>query len=427
MGKKGEWKGAPWQQSSSTWSYWEGSWKNRQPKPTSQQNQFPNYSQTQVDHVNNGSELTTTDDAAPEIDGSGIGAYMRELQKALTACRKADGRLRKLQESRSLKDKQWSQYQIELKKKYIEQKRAYNKDVEALDLDLAQALEASRAAIAKVQHLAGGSSQQCGMEVESPQTTAAEDDAWNDLMHAPIASAASSGDPDELLAKALQEAHALSASSAAAQQAAMQGPRRGAFSTPPRGTCQGAPLSVKRVPAVNTPPAHPPAPAQVPVPAEAKGPFPFGIPGLCPGSVGNANQASADPYQVSPTAAPNVVGEATAKVSQRSPVGQKPRTPIKDVHRKPAAAATVIPHRSSFADAVQVKRAQLTAQLGSTGEPPPCGGVPRVEALPGQQTTPAATLPVATNTSGTQFHLLHDDEEDMESASHQAAGLTTME
>ena len=228
MGKKGqgEWKGATWQRQSGSqqqsWSYWDGSWKNRQPR---QQNQFPDYGQTQIDVWNGATEQQHPEEGESEQDQQGLSVYMKELQKALTACRKSDGKLRKLQENKQLKERQWLQYQADLKKKYVEQNRAFNKDMESYAQEMAQAMAASKAAVDRVQELAaGGVGASRPMEQDFPLTTQAEEDAWQDLMQGPDASGSSAVAQDDLLARALREAHSLSSHAVAIQQAVQASP-----------------------------------------------------------------------------------------------------------------------------------------------------------------------------------------------------------
>ena len=47
--------------------------------------------------------------------------YMRDLQKALTQCKKAEAKLRRLQETKATREKQWQQYQRDLKKVFLDQ------------------------------------------------------------------------------------------------------------------------------------------------------------------------------------------------------------------------------------------------------------------------------------------------------------------
>ena len=403
MGKKGqgEWKGAQWQKHGGThqqsWSYWEGSWKHRQPK---QANSFPDYGQTHVESWGHATEAQQCEDGDVDPDQHGISSYMKELQKALTACRKSEGRLRRLQEGKQLKERQWLQYQADLKKKFIEQKRAFSRDMESFAQEMTQAMAASKAAVERVQDLAsGGVGGARPMDMEMPALTPAEDDDWSEFVKGSEASATGSNAQDDLLARALQEAHALSTQAVALQQAVQVSPNRASQTTPKRRTFQEKFLSgTRRLPQQSTsllpnlPPATgtgqgPPAqasgvgaaypktllPHAVNVGTEASlratdaGTFQFGtVPQV---QYGLATPAERDPYMQSPTPAASMPTFGKCATPKRSPHGQRPRVSIKALSKQgPAAPPT---HHTNLADVVQAKRDQLMAQLSSQGEPPP--------------------------------------------------------
>ena len=86
------------------------------------QTRFPAYHQTKVDDV--AVPPAQEEDLYPAwVERGAPTNYMRDLQRALTQCRKAEGRLRRLQEARGLKERQWQQYQRELKTAFLDQKQ----------------------------------------------------------------------------------------------------------------------------------------------------------------------------------------------------------------------------------------------------------------------------------------------------------------
>ena len=206
MGKKGhrERTDNQWY-SSDSWSYWgahkgkpqwDGQGAAAAPQPNA--SRFPTYQQTKV----------TEDSSAPAVEedvdqaGSDVAQtshFTRDLQRVLTQCRKAEQRLRRLQDQRSTKDKQWQQYQRELKAAFLEQKKQYTRDSAVLDRDLEQALHACNQAVAAVQDMASGrAASSAPMQVVHTQ---AEEDAWDQLV-GPSASPDMHVSQDAVLAQA---------------------------------------------------------------------------------------------------------------------------------------------------------------------------------------------------------------------------------
>ena len=357
-----------------TWSYWGGPWKPKAGKDgtaAAPSNKFPTYTQTPLPKNHQAADLEVSDVAA---DTTGLNNYMKELQKALSACRKADGKLRKLQDLRCKRESQWSQYQRELKASYLAQKRQYQKDMDALSQDLEYAVAASRQAVANVQAFAQG---QDRMEVsplpkERPEPDSREaDEAWDVFMKQDLSPSPDQPTSDSVLAQALQEAHELARATQAMQAMQLRTatpPLRRTMITPKRGTSTGAPLSAPR--------RVSPATALAPEPPAGDSPemlrklqcslqqlsgqqsdtTPLPAPSL-----------PSDPYQVpltSPLASPSPV----PKVTPRKSPGHKARAGIKEL-TKAATAPKVHAGHVPLSEVLQDKRDKLTAQLPSTAAP----------------------------------------------------------
>ncbi|CAE7258117.1 unnamed protein product [Symbiodinium sp. CCMP2592] len=75
---------------------------------------------------------------------------MQAVQRALTATRKADQKIRKLQEDKERRQLQWDQFAKEQAANFVKQKRQFADDMTRLDTELLQAAEAGNAAAERV-------------------------------------------------------------------------------------------------------------------------------------------------------------------------------------------------------------------------------------------------------------------------------------
>ena len=306
-------------------------------------------------------------------DATGLNSYMKELQKALSACRKADGKLRKLQDLRCKREAQWSQYQKELKASYLAQKRQFQKDMNSLCQDLDQAVAASRLAVANVQAFAQG---QDRMEV-SPEPrphSAADsqdaDDAWDMLMRQELSPSPTHAASDTVLAQALQEAHELAKATQAMQAMQLRAatpPLRRAVVTPKRGTSAGAPLSVPRrvSPAANTLPA----PVQESAPADS--PEMLRKFAAVVGGAGGGRLCLRPPCSLRPVpGSADAAGHRVFTCAQGC-TAQVPRAQGSSQYQRDLQAATVSKAQVlhvPLSEVLQDKRDKLTAQLPVTSE-----------------------------------------------------------
>ena len=193
--------------SASSWSYWQGS--HASAKPTHTKDKFPTYSQVDVASVACSREAREEDTSQvniPEDDS------IKALQKALNMCRRLDGKLRKLQEARVHKQQQWEEYEKAMRQSFLQQKRAYKKDMEQIEKDVAATHAANVDAAEKVRLLATGSA-------PKPPTVEEELDAsdrasWDALV-AEMEEDSPGPSQDAFMAKALQTASAMAATSQA--------------------------------------------------------------------------------------------------------------------------------------------------------------------------------------------------------------------
>ena len=142
------------------WTLWKGTWSPRGGRSSGER----------YDQI----ELRNED---PRGDASGSeGSFLSGIQRALTAAKKQDVRVRKIDEECRRRQKQFAQYQEELKMKSARQKKAYIADMERLEAEKTAAMEAGHMAAAAVKALIAG---------KAPvQTTSAAQDreqAWKEL------------------------------------------------------------------------------------------------------------------------------------------------------------------------------------------------------------------------------------------------------
>eukprot|EP00439_Symbiodinium_sp_Y106_P068250 s9_g11.t1 len=88
-----------------------------------------------------------------EVPGTGEGQLHREVQRALTSAKKADMKLRKLQEEKQRRGAQWEAYSKSLKQKYITQRKEYEQDLARIQADMEDALAAGKEASTEVRSL----------------------------------------------------------------------------------------------------------------------------------------------------------------------------------------------------------------------------------------------------------------------------------
>ena len=119
--------------------------------------------------------------AAGEEELEPEGGLRRDLQRALTAAKKADQKARKIQETITTRREQWGLYEKQMKNAFNAQKKQFDQDIKRMEKDLEAAHSAGQQAIAdfttEVQELMSGTR-------SAPQADASER-AWDDLIGGP--------------------------------------------------------------------------------------------------------------------------------------------------------------------------------------------------------------------------------------------------
>ena len=438
MGKQGRqaWQAnsqPPWHQQrgqqqgpdGSGWSYWPGSWRTKQKEGTDQHTtRFPNYSQT---HVAGGLDVDPNNTSSTiALEDFNMSAYMRDLQKALSSCRKAENRVRKLSETRATREQQWAQFQKDIRQSFLQNKKQFQKDISGLEKEMQHAVATSQAAVAQVQALASGHQAPALQPAPMDMDAQDDEDSWLSFIGPTTEDSAM---PDQCLAQALQEAHRLAQNAQAlqARHAAPPAARRG-LSTSPKGSvgvqtlgsAAGRPSGHHSAPAADqehrlrltlqeardadpvTPARSTPGPPRTPVPQRpvvqsgltapppAFGtrvtPFPppsaAGTPQVMPhlGSLATPPMASADPYLF--VGSPHALPAFGASPPQGPPKPPKQRAikdaakPVGPVHFRSPSHQTQAQLDCKRAPSC-VPRSGSTAPMQLLSRPPPPQAYPR--------------------------------------------------
>ena len=139
MGKTAPWKAGQNGQGQQSWSYWRGSWgsPSQGQGQASKQLQMPRYDQVQLqDDASRAQPAPSALGTSGPTASADSGDLMRAIQKALTATRKADQKMRKIGQDRDQKERQWRQFAAEMKATYEKEHRKYRADLQRLDQDL---------------------------------------------------------------------------------------------------------------------------------------------------------------------------------------------------------------------------------------------------------------------------------------------------
>ena len=146
---------------------WSGAW-SASPKAQNKA-AASRYDSVQVPHPkqNPGSEETEPQSA--------MGAFHREVQRVLTTAKKADVKLRKLNEERQRRGAQWSAWAKEQKEKFLTQKRQYEADLDRIQNDIATVTAQGREASEAIRTLIARGT----VDVAEPMET---NTAWEDMI-----------------------------------------------------------------------------------------------------------------------------------------------------------------------------------------------------------------------------------------------------
>ena len=149
---------------------WHGAWASASPKDAS--TAIPaRYDSMHVPQAKAGASLAL----AEEPMSTGDTALNREIQRSLTVAKKADVRLRKLQEEKARKTAQWELYAKDVKRKFLNQRKQFENDLVRIQGDMAAAMEAGQDASANLRKVVD-------QGVPSQMDTSEEDmKAWDEL------------------------------------------------------------------------------------------------------------------------------------------------------------------------------------------------------------------------------------------------------
>ena len=346
-------KGGDWRQyQPPSWQVWRGAYspvRKDTPAPMLQ------YDQVELPHAGpqyarGARQNTMDDDEEPE------GGLRRDLQKALTSAKKADQKARKIREHLTTRREQWSLYERQMKEAFNTQKKRYEQEVKRLEKDLESAHSAGQQAIAdfttEVQALVAGGARAA--------PAAPPDSAWDDLIRADM-----EVEPSGYFAEAL----------AVAGRAGRRIPSLGSdYAT----QLQQAMLLQAQQQQQNARPNTHSGPMAGPPPgltsAHAAPPSDMGE-GRAPDSV-YAAEAPRDPYFFSPSA---------RRPPSSPPAGRETKTPRNSSRPRshPYGGNTRAEDEMSLEERLRAKRAEVAAELAAHPDAGcPLGGGPSAHEAP---------------------------------------------
>ena len=159
------------------WTWWRGTWS-----PRGGRSQDLRYDQVEV------RTDTKTTAQEEERDSGSLPIPANSIQKALTAAKKQDQRVRRILEEQQRRKQQWQQYKEDTMRKFAKQQAAYEQDMARLDGEHAEAIEAGHVAAAQVKALVAGQ-----QPTTLPATAVDPAKAWQDLWTQVQAPAPASG------------------------------------------------------------------------------------------------------------------------------------------------------------------------------------------------------------------------------------------
>ncbi|CAE7939958.1 HERC1 [Symbiodinium sp. KB8] len=380
-------KGGDWRQyQPPSWQVWRGAYS-----PARKETPAPMLQYDQVALPGSGSQSNrgarqnaVDDDEEPE------GGLRRDLQKALTSAKKADQKARKIREHLTTRREQWSLYERQMKEAFNTQKKRYEQEVKRLEKDLESAHSAGQQAIAdftsEVQALVAGGARAA--------PAAPQDSAWEDLIRADM-----EVEPSGYFAEALA-------------LAGRAGRRLPGFGSEYAAQLQQAMLLQAQQQQNVRPPSHPgpmtgPPPGLAPVPAAAP-------PDIGEGSAPDAMYASAaprDPYFFSPS----------ARRPPSSPrEGREAKTPRHNSRPRPHpyGGNTRAEDELSLEERLRAKRAEAAAELAAHPEGGhPLGGGASAHDAPPPAAAGAALRPfgrLAPQTNLLAHATIEEDDDDLD-------------
>ena len=168
-GQNGQQGTRGYQERQAPWQLWSGSWSSASPSSHSKSHKV-RYDQISVEQPRTQHTAPVEDPLATE------GAHVRQaIQRNLTFAKKADGKLRKLQEERVRRVAQWEAYEKQAMKEYMENKRQFEKDLERITHETQVASNTGKEAAAMVQQIVNHG---------VPEAPTEDNTAWNRLVEA---------------------------------------------------------------------------------------------------------------------------------------------------------------------------------------------------------------------------------------------------
>ncbi|CAE7884665.1 unnamed protein product [Symbiodinium microadriaticum] len=150
-GRRKQWSQQEWRdwQSSEHWQLWRGAKQSASPKAKA--NAIPlRYDSMPVEQPRVQTSLLPTGE---EYASTGDADLNREIQKSLTVAKKADVRLRKLQEEKARRAVQWEAYATDVRNKFLAQRKQFEQDRERLQTEMVATMETGQEASAHLRRV----------------------------------------------------------------------------------------------------------------------------------------------------------------------------------------------------------------------------------------------------------------------------------
>ena len=183
--KAWEWKGEQWPsrrgEGSDSWrqsSSSQGKWDDwRQPRRAVEEPEFPTYTMMSTAGSRHARDPDDAEGDRPMNKQAGLA---KGYQRLVTAARKAEVRIRKVQEDMEAAKQCWKMFQDKLQKAFVKERLRHKQDLEKLEDELAQQEQAQLEAFRDLQAaIANPASLQTGRQAEVPEDIYAE---WGRLL-----------------------------------------------------------------------------------------------------------------------------------------------------------------------------------------------------------------------------------------------------
>ena len=342
-----------------SWELWGGAWSV---SPKQRDSQITRYDQVEAPQEDRGQAPWRRPAEEPRQPRS----VMSEVQKSLTATRKADGKIRKLQEERRSKERAWDAYVEKTKREFTKNRRFFEGDLERIDKELAQTAEAGENAAVRVQELI----LQGQAAIREAPAEVSEDADWSAVI-------AGAEEEDSGFYQAAQAAiRATQVALVTQQDRVLQSGLAAALSTPQRGTSVAARSPMPSDVLQRAAGALPAEDARVATPqfmdVDTVGPATsdsYPTPNASPLTPSMAKAMSHMSMSEGPSQKGQHPGQRDVSLGRARPSEAPPRKGIKDATKQPGAVDT---GGVSLSDKLQAKRAVMQGgAMHPFGKPPP--------------------------------------------------------